>query len=62
MYLRYIYKGLNLVITVPADGLAPNGARPTAGTVLITKLVMIFTKFLWISVIPNNLCGPSDVI
>ena len=25
----------NLVITVPADGLAPNGARPSADTALI---------------------------
>ena len=32
----------NLVITVPADGLAPNSARPSAGTVLITKSYMIF--------------------
>ena len=30
---------LYLVITVPADGLAPYGARPSAGTVL--------TKMLW---------------
>ena len=28
----------NLVITVPADGLAPNGARPSTGTVLTTEL------------------------
>ena len=26
----------NLLITVPADGLAPNGARPSAGTVITT--------------------------
>ena len=30
----------NLVSTVPADGLAPNGARPSAGTMLITKFHM----------------------
>ena len=28
---------LNLVITVPSDGLAPNGVRPSEGTVLTTK-------------------------
>ena len=27
----------NMVITVPTDGLAPNGARPSAGTVLTTE-------------------------
>ena len=29
---------INFVITVPADDLAPNGARPSAGTVMITSL------------------------
>ena len=29
-----------IAITVPADGLAPNGARPSAGTV-ITKFVSL---------------------
>ena len=28
---------LNLVITMSADGLAPEGARPSAGTALITR-------------------------
>ena len=28
----------DFVITVPADGLAPEGARSSAGTVVITKL------------------------
>ena len=32
---------LNLVITVPADVLAPNGARPSAWTAMTTNLVMI---------------------
>ena len=32
-YQIYIWD-MNLVITVPADVLAPNGARPSAGTVL----------------------------
>ena len=41
---------LNLVITVPADVLAPNGARPSAGTVLTENLDMFsfnFTGFWW---------------
>ena len=29
---------INFVITVPADGLAPNGARSSAGIVMITSL------------------------
>ena len=45
--------GSNLVITVTADGLAPLGARPTAGTVL-TKLAMLFFKFLCLSMISNT--------
>ena len=30
------------ITIVPADVLAPNGARPSAGTVLTTKLDVIF--------------------
>ena len=41
-------KDVNVVIIVPADGLAPHGARPSAGTVMITKLY-----FLWLSKISN---------
>ena len=36
----------NLVITVPADGLAPNGARPSADTVLTTKIDIISQSLL----------------
>ena len=32
---------MNLVITVPADILVPNAARPSVGTPLTTKLDMI---------------------
>ena len=32
---------LNLDISVPADALAPNDARPSAGTVLTTKSELI---------------------
>ena len=37
-------QGLNKVSIVPADGLAQNGARPSAGTMLTTSLDMIFFK------------------
>ena len=36
---------LNLVITVPADGLAPKGARPSAGTVMTSKLNTFLPSF-----------------
>ena len=34
-------RGPNFIITEPADALAPNGARPSAGTVLTDKLDML---------------------
>ena len=36
----------NLVTTVSADDLAPNGARSSAGTVLTAELNMFLTEFL----------------
>ena len=42
---------LNLVITVPADGLAPKGARPSAGKVLTTKCMHDFPNILWLLII-----------
>ena len=33
---------LNFISTVPADGLAPNGARPSAGMVLTTNIECLF--------------------
>ena len=41
----------NLVLTLPADILAPSGARPSADTVLTEKLNFLF-KFLWLLVFP----------
>ena len=41
----YTCTNLNLVITVPADGLAPNGASPSAGTVITAKLDIFFQHF-----------------
>ena len=38
----------DLVITIPADGLAPNGARPSAGTVMTTKIDTFSLKLLWL--------------
>ena len=45
-----IYKS-DMVITMPADDLAPNGARPSAGHVLITGVHIFFTIIIWLSVI-----------
>ena len=42
-------QNLNLAITVPADGLAPNGARPSAGTVLTANYHISFTVLLMIN-------------
>ena len=44
MRLSCTYMGPNLVTTVPADGLAPGGARPSAGTVLTEKLHWFSSK------------------
>ena len=43
----------DLVITVPANGLAPNGARPSADTVLTTKLDLIYWHLIdmWYQII-----------
>ena len=47
----FLWLDLNLVITVPADALAPNGARASAGIVMITvcvqvSLVIMISNFL----------------
>ena len=42
---------LNSVIIVPADVLAPNGARPSASMVLTKHLDMCSSKFFKLSVI-----------
>ena len=56
-----IYKTLNLIITVSADGLAPNGARTSADTVLATKLSMFSLSFFWLSNILCNIILPDDI-
>ena len=43
--VQYIWD-LILIITVPADALAPNGARPLAGTGMTTKLHIFFSMFM----------------
>ena len=63
-------KFLILVTEVPADALAPNGARPSAGTWLTTKLCMFYSKFpsltwfltasLWSNVIIQNFWQDLD--
>ena len=52
----------NFVITVPADGLAPNGARPSAGTVMTVTLYMSSSSFHWLSMPLCNFIGPDTVI
>ena len=44
-----------LVIIVPADGLAPTGARPSAGTMLTTKLHVCSSKLLKLPMILNDI-------
>ena len=52
MYIYiYIQDPDLLIITVLADGLAPNGARPSVGTMLTEKLDMFPFKFLRLSMI-----------
>ena len=48
-----------LVTAVAADGLAPHGARPSAGTALTTKLYLFPSKYLWQSIIAINFPGPG---
>ena len=40
---------LNLVITVSADGLAPDSARPSAGTVMTRQVDMLASYILAVS-------------
>ena len=58
-----VYKwDTNLVIIVPADGLALYGARPSAGTVMAINLAMFSYKFHWLLMIWHTLCCEDDVI
>ena len=45
---------LNVVIPVPADALAPNGDRPSAGTVLTMKLGIFHSILIEVSVIHDD--------
>ena len=52
-----VYKeDLNFVTTMPADVLAPNGARPSAVTVLVTKSDKIYSKCLCCRSLPVHFC------
>ena len=57
-----VYTGANFVTTVPADGLAPDSARPSAGPALNEELNMFTSKFLWLSIILCLLYSFDDVI
>ena len=52
--LYSVYMDQNLVITVPADVLAPNSASPLPGTVMNDDLYQFISKFLWLWVIPYH--------
>ena len=58
---RYIQDS-NLATTAPVDSLAPNGARPSAGTVLNEGLDLFTYKFFWWSTIPYDIHVYGDVI
>ena len=46
-----VYPGRNFVITKPTDVLAPNGARPSAGTMLTTTEISLdINKFAQLSI------------
>ena len=51
-----------LVITVPADNLAPHGPRPSAGTMMTTQLLIFLTKCPRLEVSPSYPYLPDDVI
>ena len=50
------------IIAVPADVLAPNGARPSAGTVMTGQLNIFLMKFLWLEVFLSYHFWPDDII
>ena len=67
-YINPLYAGsvyiqdTNLVITVPADALAPHGARSSAGTVMATQLDVFSTKCVCLEVMLRYLSWPDDKI
>ena len=46
---------------VPADGLAPNGARPSAGTMITIKLYMFTSTFLCLLMILRPFHGSDSI-
>ena len=62
--LRYMRTGpkLNLIITLAADVLAPNGAKPSAGIMLTGNLDMFSFEFRWFPMIPRHFLRTGDVI
>ena len=57
----YIWE-LNFVTTVPADVSAPNGARPSAGTMLNEELDKFTSKFIWLSMIAYHFYWYDNII
>ena len=56
IYIQY----LNFIIIVHADGPAPHGAGPSAGTVMTTKQDIFSSKWSWFLIIFHNQMIPSD--
>ena len=52
----------NHLITVPADVLPPNAARPSADTVMTILVHMFCSKCIWLSMITYHLIGPDDIM
>ena len=56
-YTRLKHDHQFLFTTVPADDLAPDGARSSDGPVLTKLLDMLFFKFPRLSIVSSHLCG-----
>ena len=52
----------NRLITVPADVLPPNAARPSADRVMTIQVHMFCSKYIWLSMITYHLIGPDDIM
>ena len=52
----------NFITTMPADALAPDGARPSAGIVLTTKLERFSSTFPRLSLFRIPVLSPDEVI
>ena len=61
----HMYVGVckgHIVNTLPENDLPPNGARPSAGTVLTEKNILFSSKFCWFPVIPYHFVDRKNII